>query len=148
MRSMWKLQLVQSPVFLRRSNLTKGLQRQRLHVCVLDSIHTCILICHTRTLGTGRRETPLPHRVGCSHLGVVAADVAQRMMLAQSQYLDSYQPIDLDKWQQHFPGTLKKQKAIYNSGLQPAKHPPDLPDPGLNCQSLLCAAHDTNRKWM
>lgn len=110
MRSMWEHQLVQSPLFLHSSNLTKGLQRTRLQICILDSIRTCILICHTRTPGIGRREMPLLLRVGCSHLGVGAADVAQRMMLAQSQYLDSYQPVGLDKWQPHFPGTLKQQK--------------------------------------
>lgn len=112
MRSMWEHQVVQSPLFLHSSNLTKGLQRTRLQICILDSIRTCILICHTRTPGTGRREMPLLLRVGCSRLGVGAADVAQRMMLAQSQYLDSYQPVGLDKWQPHFPGTLKQQKTI------------------------------------
>lgn len=116
-RAMWEYQLVQSPLFLHSSNLTKGLQRQRLQICIWDSIRTCILICHTRTPGTGRREMPLLLRVGCSHLGAGAADVAQRKMLAQSQYLDSYQPAGLDKWQPHFPGTLNEQKTIQNSGL-------------------------------
>lgn len=116
-RAMWEYRLVKSPFFLYSSNPIKGLQRQRLQICILDSIHTCILICHTRTPGTGRREMPLLLQVGCSHLGAGAADVAQRMMLARSQYLDSYQPADLDKWQPHFPGTLKEQKAISNSGL-------------------------------
>lgn len=85
---------------------------ERLQICIWDSIRTCILICHTRTPGTGRRERPLLLQVGYSHLGAGAADVAQRTMLAQSQYWDSYQPAGLDKWQPHFPGTLKEQKAI------------------------------------
>lgn len=108
----WEYQLVPSPLFLHSSNLTKGLQRQRLQNCILDSISTCILICHTGTPGTGRRGMSLLLRVGCSHLRAGVADVAQRMMLAQSQYLDSYQPAGPDKWQPRFPGTLKEQKAI------------------------------------
>lgn len=146
MRSTWELQLVQSPVLLHSSNLTKGLQTRRIQIRVLDLIRTYILICHTRTPSTGRRVMPLPHQVGCSHLGTGAADAAQRMMLAQSQYLDSYQPVDLDKWQPRFPGTLKisNRKQLKTQGYN--QHPPDLPHLVLNCNFLLCLVLGINRK--